>query len=228
MTKMKSKKMTKSTFAIIIMGIVMVAMLAFGGTFAYFTATATKATGSVTTGTVKLENKTGATITRTSTDDIVPGAYLYGTADAYQEIELTNLSDVATYVFAKFTAEAKSGSAAVTINIDGNPSVLKTTVKAEEGKWTKLEGVDGVYYLALDAKAAADTFGFKVQFDERVQANLAQGSDEVNNVSSATIMGLAINVSVEFASIQQLTFGTVSAAYEAAFKTVATNNGVRA
>ena len=226
MTKMKSKKMTKSTFAIIIMGIVMVAMLAFGGTFAYFTATANNATGSVTTGTVKLENKTGAAITRTSTEDIVPGAYLYGTAAAYQEIELTNSSDVATYVFAKFTAEAKSGTEAVTINIEGKPSVLKTTVKEEAGKWTKLS--DGVYYLALDANAAADTFGFKVQFDERVQANLAQGSAEVNNVSSATIMGLAINVSVEFASIQQLTFDTVQDAYAAAFKTVATDSDVRA
>ena len=204
----------------------MVAMLAFGGTFAYFTATANNATGSVTTGTVKLENKTGAAITRTSTEDIVPGAYLYGTAAAYQEIELTNSSDVATYVFAKFTAEAKSGTEAVTINIEGKPSVLKTTVKEEAGKWTKLS--DGVYYLALDANAAADTFGFKVQFDERVQANLAQGSAEVNNVSSATIMGLAINVSVEFASIQQLTFDTVQDAYAAAFKTVATDSDVRA
>ncbi len=80
----------------------------------------------------------------------------------------------------------------------------------------------------MDANAAADTFGFKVQFDERVQANLAQGSAEVNNVSSATIMGLAINVSVEFASIQQLTFDTVQDAYAAAFKTVATDSDVRA
>ena len=38
MTKMKSKKMTKSTFAVIIMAVAMVAMLAFGGTYAYFTA----------------------------------------------------------------------------------------------------------------------------------------------------------------------------------------------
>ena len=54
MTKMKSKKMTKSTFAIIIMGIVMVAMLAFGGTFAYVTATANNATGTAKTALIKL------------------------------------------------------------------------------------------------------------------------------------------------------------------------------
>jgi len=37
MTKLKSKKMSKSTFAVIIMAILMVAMLAFGGTYAWFT-----------------------------------------------------------------------------------------------------------------------------------------------------------------------------------------------
>ena len=51
---MKSKKMTKSTFAIIIMAIAMVAMLAFGGTYAYFTATAQDKTGSIKTSHVKL------------------------------------------------------------------------------------------------------------------------------------------------------------------------------
>ena len=68
---MKSKKMTKSTFAIIIMGIIMVAMLAFGGTFALFTAETTRKTGSFTTGHVYLKSN-ASTLTIGGTN-VVPG-----------------------------------------------------------------------------------------------------------------------------------------------------------
>lgn len=73
MTKTKKKKMSKSTFAIIIMAVVMVAMLAFGGTYAYFTATATKkTTGEFTTGSIKLESNKEATFVSGLTN-VVPG-----------------------------------------------------------------------------------------------------------------------------------------------------------
>lgn len=56
MTKLKSKKLTKSTFAIIIMAIVMVAMIAFGGTYAYFTANTTQDSTKLSTGFLKIRS----------------------------------------------------------------------------------------------------------------------------------------------------------------------------
>ena len=78
MTKMKSKKMTKSTFAIVIMAIVMVAILAFGGTYAYFTANAVgESVGDIKTAQLELLNM-GEKLTYTSTNEIVPGDYVFG------------------------------------------------------------------------------------------------------------------------------------------------------
>ena len=69
MTKMKSKKMTKSTFAVIIMAVLMVAMLAFGGTYAYFTASSGEQTGTVNTGTLTI----GGTVAFAASDNtLVP------------------------------------------------------------------------------------------------------------------------------------------------------------
>ena len=78
MTKMKSKKMTKSTFAIIIMAIVMVAMLAFGGTYAYFTATSDKNVASLTTGMVSLESATTLTAT---VENVMPKEEVFAAGD---------------------------------------------------------------------------------------------------------------------------------------------------
>ena len=67
----KYSKIAKSSFAIILLSLVLVALLAFGGTYAYFTASV-EASGSVTTGTLSLNNKT-AEVTLTLTDTkIVP------------------------------------------------------------------------------------------------------------------------------------------------------------
>lgn len=67
----KYKKLTKSTFAIIALSLVLVAVLAFGGTYAYFSANA-NASGSITTGTLKL-TATSETLTLSATEDsLVP------------------------------------------------------------------------------------------------------------------------------------------------------------
>lgn len=90
----KSKKMKKSTFAIVIMAILMVAMLAFGGTYAYFTASATGATQTAKMGHVKL----GANGTLTATSgNLVPGDTLFTGNVGFQ-----NNSNVKTIVLAKF------------------------------------------------------------------------------------------------------------------------------
>ena len=107
MTKMKSKKMTKSTFAIIIMAIAMVAMLAFGGTYAYFTATANDVSGTVRTAYLSLTNET-ETLTKVATTDILPGEYAFGTSTAKEQITLKHQS-INKGVTVKFDGFTKLG-----------------------------------------------------------------------------------------------------------------------
>ncbi len=90
MTKMKSKKMAKSTFAVIIMAIVMVALMAFGGTYAYFTATARhEQIDNIKTAKLELYNKS-TKLTYDSTAQIVPGQYIFGTGTYYGDVETNN------------------------------------------------------------------------------------------------------------------------------------------
>ena len=130
---MKSKKMTKSTFAIIIMGIVMVAMLAFGGTFAYFTSTTgTKAINEITTGTVKL---TATGQVKTIEGLLMPGDVL---CDA---VKVTTAgSTVDTYVIVEF--EFSAGNSGIT-------AALKTST---DGKWAKYGETN--YYIWSDTTGA--------------------------------------------------------------------------
>ena len=95
----KSKKMKKSTFAIVIMSILMVAMLAFGGTYAYFTASATGSSKSVKMGHVIIETDGEITSTYNTTDALaVVGDTLFEGNVGY-----VNGSNVDSIVYATFT-----------------------------------------------------------------------------------------------------------------------------
>lgn len=125
MTKMKSKKMTKSTFAVIIMAVAMVAMLAFGGTYAYFTSTAKTSTTTFTTGVVQLKNTTEAsTLAVATTTDIVPGAYIYGDEDTFKTLSLDATGTTADiYVFIEVAASTYTLQSGKTLEeLLANPS----------------------------------------------------------------------------------------------------------
>ena len=122
MTKMKSKKMNKSTFAVIIMAIVMVAMLAFGGTYAYFSANAVgESVGDINTAQLELLNN-GTKLSYTEANQIVPGDYIFGKgklagtvegipADGWTTVDLDlGNTNAAVYAFVKVTARASSGA----------------------------------------------------------------------------------------------------------------------
>lgn len=115
MTKLKSKKMSKQTVAIIIMAVIMVAMLAFGGTFAYFTATATeKTSGEITTGYVRLESD--ATFVA-STTHVIPGTTIID-----GPVTVTPSQDgTGSYIALRFIVEIKKqGEDAFTVATDDN------------------------------------------------------------------------------------------------------------
>ena len=147
MTKTKSKKMTKSTFAIIIMAVVMVAMLAFGGTYAYFTATASEVEDTVTTGTVKLNANSIGTLV---SDNVVSGSNLLESGS----VQVTSASNVDTYVFVTFS---------VAFDGAGNPkkSAAECTTEGDyfldvtqAAGWTPVSGETNVYGRLVTANSA--------------------------------------------------------------------------
>lgn len=213
---MKSKKMTKSTFVVIIMAIAMVALLAFGGTYAYFTANATgEAVGNIKTAKLQLLNKS-TRLTYTATDEIVPGAYVYGEGNLagtnvtkYQTIDL-ELGDTnaAVYAFVRVTTMAYTGeynpesTTAITINGTGTNTedttegkkddepVLKLLPKLGTGLWQKLESESGkstyVFYFEVADTAEARTAFNNENFNFALQFDWRVQADQKQDGDALT------------------------------------------
>ncbi len=185
-----------------IMSIAMVAMLAFGGTFAYFTATAGAAIegGSVKTGTVALGLGETKTITSTynATDTFaVPGDTLW---DIALDID-TSGSNVAIYVFATWSL-TNSGNVTLTgTEMPTGWSQLKDESEAD---------VTGVYYRAVAATENSIDYTASIKFAES---------------NGTTAMDQTISCSVSFCAAQQGNLSVLAAAKEAgAYSGTVTNN----
>ena len=235
MTKMKSKKMTKSTFAIIIMAVVMVAMIAFGGTYAYFTATANSVTDlKATTAVIQLNSDAGpeGTAIATARKEVLPGEEL-----AHVKVGLTDLSTRDTYVFA--TVTLKFNNRAIDLTNDkavtltwGSGNIWTTEVNgAKDGSYVFVVARNNFADGTDDTTLAADTFSFEVTLTlNNVEENFAQGEDKDN----LDYMGKDVTVEVTFSAIQQLGFigdemngeskkyATQNDAYKAAYNQIAT------
>ena len=205
----------------------MVAMLAFGGTYAYFTATAEGAkSGDILTAKLNLTNKT-TTLTANANTDIVPGAYIFGGESAYQTIDLGGTSTAATYVFVEFSVDAQTeDGTSITLSDTDKTPILEYDVDSTLS-WVKIESITDkdVYYLALAKDTEVSDFKFNVKFSEKVQANNDQTAGETHN-TTANVMAASIVVNANFAAIQQLgyTVGTITDAYEDAFAAVVTDD----
>ncbi|MBR2970051.1 MAG: SipW-dependent-type signal peptide-containing protein [Clostridia bacterium] len=143
MTKLKSKKMTKSTLALIIMAVAMVAMLAFGGTYAYFTAQSKSNTANITAGTLTLGGADiNGTITISDVAKIVPNQSVsLSSADA---VVLGGNTVAALRVKIVVGEVTQSAAGAKIGEID--ESKLTVAITATTGyTWTK--HTDGYYYL---------------------------------------------------------------------------------
>ena len=225
MTKTK-KKMSKSTFAIIIMAVAMVAMLAFGGTFAYFTAEANDATGTTTVGTVEISTGASATIAE-ATDFAVPGSTIYEN----QSVKLTNTSTVDIYVFAKLSAQIDGKDLFVRTGTDPTYTYA-SAISAELGsavtaeRWEAVTGHDGVYgYLVESNKTptAIANFVFTVTLNKNIEEHHNEDGFDSNNIYTdkagtaynQALEGKTITVTVTFDAIQAETFDDIQAAYAA-------------
>ena len=141
MTKLKTKKkMNKSTIAIIIMAVVMVAMLAFGGTYAYFTATTATRTNDFHVGKVAL--KSTGTFATLEERNVVPGDPVLKGSVTY-----TNESNVDTYIAVVFDILYKGGY-----------YVYDSTAKTWERKETK-DGNGNWVYKNLTNYQINEAFG---------------------------------------------------------------------
>ena len=150
MTKLKSKKMTKSTFAVIIMAIAMVALLAFGGTYAYFTASASGASlnKTATLGKIALDEAT-TVLEATVTTNVLPTEKVFGENGA--TLTIADKSNRISYIFIEVSATvdtANADPAAIQLegtigegSVDDNVYYIKTT-DATMGKDIDVEGIN--------------------------------------------------------------------------------------
>ena len=206
MTKMKSKKMTKSTFAIIIMGIIMVAMLAFGGTFAYFTATANQSGATIVTG--KLSMNVTTNVETVIDADLVPNQQVNMTAvslaDAFGDTNTIGALRAKVTIKAatsNTTAQAKdtfdvSGTAPAgwtmeTTTVSGNDIVIVLyygkAFKAGVNAPTELPKIPVTMKSTLDgADYMGKTFDVSIAFDY-VQAEYLESSTTVGYEDGAEL-----------------------------------------
>ena len=116
------------------MAVVMVAMLAFGGSYAYFTATATASSGTATTGYVHLTSNDAFTFTKTN---VMPGDLLLAAGAATLQVDTTD--DAGNYVAVQFVITA--------VKADGTTSIDAGTLKT--------------YGISADSIIAASDTGWK-------------------------------------------------------------------
>ena len=121
MTKLKSKKMTKSTFAVIIMAILMVAMLAFGGTYAYFTATTNADKATLTLGYVKLSDDNA--LTKITLQNVLPGDTIVTAGAITLDVDTTDIKG--NYVAVRFDYQITLDDA-----VAGDPGTPATVLNA--------------------------------------------------------------------------------------------------
>ena len=160
MTKLKSKKMTKSTFAVIIMAIAMVAMLAFGGTYAYFTATAGAGLeGTVHTAEVKLTTAADSVTFTGHAAEFLPSETLSAT------VTYSDASTRGTWVFFKLSDEMpdvftisgiKVGSENATETSNGSGIYYYENSQTDAANGDKVKSASLVVSFTIEFAASAD------------------------------------------------------------------------
>ena len=167
------------------MAVAMVAMLAFGGTYAFFTATATTASETVKTGYVKLAAGSNVATVITK-DSVLPGSEIL-TANLVYTVDTTDAAG--NYVAIKIT---------LTTGDDTKDAALKLTDMTPGSAWTSAG--DGVYYIATAVKdgETATIDAEKFVIPTTVQDDWSQKTDSAAN----GLMDIDITVKIEARSIQ--------------------------
>ena len=151
----KYKKLTKSAFAIVALSLILVAVLAFGGTYAYFSANTGAKSGNLTMGTLALTLTDGSSEVTVLENITVaqPGQYIVGTKATPKTYTLAmGDTNIASYVRVKITAELTDVT--YTENTQGDSSINATnffSIVAGEGWYLH----DGWLYQTAGDNASA-------------------------------------------------------------------------
>ena len=194
MTKMKSKKMSKSTLAIIIMAVALVALLAFGGTYAYFTATTyEKTTGSFTTGAIKLKSNS-ANFTQ-SMSNVMPGQVIIGSTPL--KVNPENSTE-AVYLALQITVTATKADHETAIDLAAIDLEVSDILTLEWASTTGNGIADGVYvYNPASGEAPNITYAL---------STVAANAGDINVTKSDVVFNANDNWS------ESSTYGTINAA----------------
>ena len=196
LSKVSHKSIAKLNLMCMIMAIAMVAMLAFGGTYAYFTADAATISGTdAKTGKIELTN--GSAAITTSFDGSAAGKFAVP-GDTLWAVNVTPVNgdtNVKTYVFATWGVEDTDAVLEVASKLDGDD---EDELPDGVDGWFPLDGEDGVYYTIVDAGEEIPAFKDSVVF----------ATSNKNNM-----MNLTIKCSIQFRSIQYDYAGTPAEAY---------------
>ncbi|MFQ6752082.1 MAG: TasA family protein [Clostridia bacterium] len=180
------------------MAVAMVAMLAFGGTYAYFTATATTGVSGQTIKTGVIQLKVDDSITSvfsTNVGNLLPGDALF--------------DDGLTLSTAGSTAESY---VAIKVTISGAITGLSIELATTDGTWVESAEDSNIYVLAASTGTGA-TAASAVAADDTVAvyaagATLATTPDYDNNNGDLAdgVMGATMTITVEARSIQVRNF----------------------
>ena len=196
----KINKLGKSTFVIAILSFLLVAVLAFGGTYAYFSATSGEAIkAEVTMGKLKLgaTSKSESATVAVSTQKIVPNQpVMVGTFTSTVE------TDINYYARMKLVVSDVTGFAAG--HTDGDDTDTQPDCSCPDKLETLLAGVDNVganwvkaddgFYYIEDVRTSASG-------DLSVTLNITI-NPEIGQVSSTHWMSTSVTISLTFEAVQ--------------------------
>lgn len=168
----KYKKLTKSAFAIVALSLILVAVLAFGGTYAYFSAKET-ANGTITMGTLGL-----AELTLTvETDKVVPGQDALSTPVTFKSSDKTDIPMIMLAKVEITDVDSASIEASATVN----------------STWEAVSGHDGYYAYKGAGYKTAGTASESFTLVDHVYVDRTNGN---------SIMGKKLTVTVTVYAMQ--------------------------
>ena len=208
----KINKLGKSTFVIAILSFLLVAVLAFGGTYAYFSADDSMTSGNITLGnlTINLEDGSGNDAEISTVSNVVPGQYIVGTKEAAltYKIDLTG-SNINAFLRLKIEAEITSPVVGEeSTNDGGDASIDETNFFIFGGTnntiagWVKAN--DGYfYYVGTVENATTATTAAEANSSAMVDAPISvQVNPLIGEDSSDYFMGAVAKVTVTVEAVQ--------------------------
>lgn len=172
----KINKLGKSTFVIAILSLILVAVLSFGGTYAYFSAKSGPVSGDITMGTLSLAFKDGTSAV-TELSDIEIAQPNQEILDKTYTLDLS-ASTIKSYVRVKITAEL-TGVDYTTNTPSGDSHITAATIFTITTNSGWFRHTDGYLYMGTAADAAASTVAAAgtQTLDVNIRVNKEVGED---------------------------------------------------